>query len=114
MESLKPLIALLAIINPIGAVPFFIHFTQNLNRAQRRRTIQVSSFSAFMVIAVSALAGPDRAVAELGPMSTPRRDWPGSIGMPTTVRVFVIWVSRLAHPLGHDERSEACSDPRAS
>lgn len=57
MESLKPLIALLAIINPIGAVPFFIHFTQNLNRAQRRRTIQVSSFSAFMVIAVSALAG---------------------------------------------------------
>lgn len=66
------------------------------------------------VCAVRALAGPDRAVAELGPMSTPRRDWPGSIGMPTTVRVFVIWVSRLAHPLGHDERSEACSDPRAS
>ncbi len=57
MELLKPLIALLAIVNPIGVVPFFIHFTQNLNRAQRRRTIQVSSFSAFVVIAVSALAG---------------------------------------------------------
>ena len=57
MESLKPLIALLALVNPIGVVPFFIHFTQNLNRAQRRRTIQVSSFSAFMVIAISALAG---------------------------------------------------------
>ena len=57
MESLKPLIALLALVNPIGVVPFFIHFTQNLNRAQRRRTIQVSSFSAFVVIALSALAG---------------------------------------------------------
>ena len=57
MDLLKPLIALLAIVNPIGVVPFFIHFTQNLNRAQRRRTMQVSAFSAFVVIAVSALAG---------------------------------------------------------
>ncbi len=54
---MKPLIALLAIVNPIGVVPFFIHFTRNLNRAQRRRTMQVSAFSAFVVIAVSALAG---------------------------------------------------------
>jgi multiple antibiotic resistance protein len=57
MDLLKPLIALLAIVNPIGVVPFFIHFTQNLNPAQRRRTMQVSAFSAFVVIAVSALAG---------------------------------------------------------
>jgi len=38
-------------------VPFFIHFTQGLNAAQRRRTMQVSAFSAFVVITVSALAG---------------------------------------------------------
>jgi multiple antibiotic resistance protein len=57
MDLVKPLIALLAIVNPIGVVPFFIHFTQSLNRAQRQRTMQVSAFSAFMVIAVSALAG---------------------------------------------------------
>jgi len=57
MDLMKPLIALLAIVNPIGAVPFFIHFTQGLNPAQRRRTMQVSAFSAFVVIAVSALAG---------------------------------------------------------
>ncbi len=57
MDLLKPLIALLAIVNPIGVVPFFIHFTQNLNPAQCRRTMQVSAFSAFVVIAVSALAG---------------------------------------------------------
>jgi multiple antibiotic resistance protein len=57
MEFLKPLIALLAIVNPIGVVPFFIHFTQNFSREQRRRTIRVSSLTAFIVIAVSALAG---------------------------------------------------------
>ena len=57
MDLMKPLIALLAIVNPIGVVPFFIHFTRNLNCAQRRRTMQVSAFSAFVVIAVSALAG---------------------------------------------------------
>jgi multiple antibiotic resistance protein len=57
MDLMKPLIALLAIVNPIGVVPFFIHFTHNLNREQRRRTMQVSAFSAFVVIAVSALAG---------------------------------------------------------
>lgn len=57
MEVLKPLIALLAIVNPVGVVPFFIHFTQNLTPAQRRRTIRVSAFTAFVVIASSALAG---------------------------------------------------------
>ena len=57
MDLLKPLIALLAIVNPIGVVPFFIHFTQNLSREERRRTTRISSFTAFVVIAVSALAG---------------------------------------------------------
>jgi len=57
MDLYKPLVALLAIVNPIGVVPFFIHFTQNFSRAQRQRTIRVSAFSAFLVIAVSALAG---------------------------------------------------------
>jgi multiple antibiotic resistance protein len=57
MDLLKPLVALLAIVNPIGAVPFFLHFTQTFSREQRRRTIRISAFSAFCVIAVSALAG---------------------------------------------------------
>jgi multiple antibiotic resistance protein len=57
MDLLKPLIALLAIVNPIGVVPFFIHFTRHLNAAQRRHTIRVSAFTAFVVIALSALAG---------------------------------------------------------
>ncbi|HJV62041.1 MAG TPA: MarC family protein [Albitalea sp.] len=57
MDLLKPLIALLAIVNPIGVVPFFIHFTQDLTPQERQRTIRVSSFSAFLVIALSAVAG---------------------------------------------------------
>jgi multiple antibiotic resistance protein len=57
MELLKPLIALLAIVNPIGVVPFFIHFTQTFSREQRLQTMRISAFSAFIVIAVSALAG---------------------------------------------------------
>lgn len=57
MEFLKPLIALLAIVNPIGIVPFFIHFTQGLSREQRARTARVASISAFCVIAVASIAG---------------------------------------------------------
>ena len=57
MDLLKPLIALLAIVNPIGVVPFFIHFTRNFSDAQRRNTIRVSAFTAFVVISVSAIAG---------------------------------------------------------
>ena len=57
MDIYKPLIALLAIVNPIGVVPFFIHFTQSLSPLQRRRTARVAAFSAFVVISVSAVAG---------------------------------------------------------
>ena len=57
MDLLKPLIALLAIVNPIGAIPFFIHFTSAFSREQRKRTAQVAAFSAFIVIGVSAIAG---------------------------------------------------------
>jgi multiple antibiotic resistance protein len=57
MDLLKPLIALLAIVNPIGAVPFFLAFTQGLSREQRQRTMRVSAFAAFCVIAISGLLG---------------------------------------------------------
>jgi len=57
MDLLKPLIALLAIVNPIGVLPFFIHFTDGFSAEQRRRTIRVAAFSAFCVISISALAG---------------------------------------------------------
>ena len=55
--DLKPLITLLAIVNPLAIVPFFIHYTQGFSSAQRRNTVWVSSCSTFVVIAVSALLG---------------------------------------------------------
>jgi multiple antibiotic resistance protein len=57
MDLYKPLIALLAIVNPIGVIPFFIHFTQGFNNVQRQNTSRIAAISAFTVIAVSALAG---------------------------------------------------------
>ena len=53
----KPLVTLLAIVNPLAIVPFFIHYTQDFTNEQRRRTILISSFSAFVVIAICALMG---------------------------------------------------------
>ena len=53
----KPLVTLLAIVNPLAIVPFFIHYTHDFSSAQRRRTIWISSFSAFIVIATCALMG---------------------------------------------------------
>ncbi|TNF60630.1 MAG: NAAT family transporter [Burkholderiales bacterium] len=53
----KPLITLLAIVNPLAIVPFFIHYTQGFSSAQRKRTIVIASFSAFAVIATCAIVG---------------------------------------------------------
>jgi len=53
----KPLVTLLAIVNPLAIVPFFIHYTQDFSATQRRRTIWIASFSSFVVIASCALMG---------------------------------------------------------
>ncbi|MDI1244518.1 MAG: MarC family protein [Rhodoferax sp.] len=55
--DLKPLVTLLALVNPLAIVPFFIHYTHDFTREQRRRTIWMASFSCFVVIATCALMG---------------------------------------------------------
>ena len=55
--DLKPLLTLLTIVNPLAIVPFFIHYTHGFSRDLRRRTVLVASFTAFTVIAASALLG---------------------------------------------------------
>jgi multiple antibiotic resistance protein len=57
--DIKPLVTLLAIVNPLAIVPFFIHYTQDFSHAQRQRTIWIASFSTFVVIATCALMGLD-------------------------------------------------------
>lgn len=53
----KPLLTLLAIVNPLAIVPFFIHYTLGFSAEQRQRTVVIASLSCFLVIAISALAG---------------------------------------------------------
>lgn len=55
--DLKPLITLVAIVNPLAIVPFFIHYTEGFDTAQRAQTIRTAAFSAFVVIAACALIG---------------------------------------------------------
>jgi multiple antibiotic resistance protein len=53
----KPLVTLLAIVNPLAIVPFFIHYTQGYTKEQRNRTILISAYTCFCVIGISALLG---------------------------------------------------------
>jgi len=55
--DLKPLITLLAIVNPLAIVPFFIHYTQGFTLEQRQRTIRTAALASFCVIAACALLG---------------------------------------------------------
>jgi multiple antibiotic resistance protein len=57
MDLYKPLVALLAIVNPIGVIPFFIHFTDGFTAEERQATSRSAAIAAFVVIAVSALGG---------------------------------------------------------
>ncbi len=57
MDITKSFISLLALINPVGAVPFFLSLTAQQSEAERRRTIRIASISVFFVIAITALCG---------------------------------------------------------
>jgi multiple antibiotic resistance protein len=55
--DLKPLITLLAIVNPLACVPFFIHYTQSFSDSQRKKTIRIATLGVFVVITACALVG---------------------------------------------------------
>jgi multiple antibiotic resistance protein len=57
MDLLKSFISLLALINPIGAIPFFLSLTTQQSSAEKYRIIRVTSISVFCVVAISALLG---------------------------------------------------------
>ena len=57
MDLLKSFISLLALINPVGAVPFFLSLTSEHSEAERRRTIRTASIAVFCVIAVTTVLG---------------------------------------------------------
>ena len=57
MIDFKPFLTLLAVVNPLAALPFFITYTQGYNDHDRKKTIYIASFTSFVVIASSALFG---------------------------------------------------------
>ncbi|MGR8031904.1 MarC family protein, partial [Burkholderia pseudomallei] len=57
MDLLKSFISLLALSNPLGAVPFFLSRTAQQTEAERRHTIRIAAVSVFCVIAVTTLLG---------------------------------------------------------
>ena len=57
MDSFKTFISLLALVNPLGAIPFFISFTATNSRAERRRIVRMASITVAFVIAFTTLLG---------------------------------------------------------
>ena len=57
MDLTKSFFSQLALINPIGAIPFFISLTESQTDEEKRRTIKVASISVAIVIGLSALLG---------------------------------------------------------
>lgn len=57
MDSFKLFVALLALVNPLGAVPIFISLTQQHTRAERKKTIATAAISVGVVIVVSGILG---------------------------------------------------------
>ncbi|HEX3634833.1 MAG TPA: MarC family protein, partial [Paraburkholderia sp.] len=57
MNLLKSFISLLALINPVGAIPFFLSLTTDMSGSEKAGTIRIASISVFCVIAVTALLG---------------------------------------------------------
>lgn len=57
LDLVKSFISLLALVNPLGAIPFFISFTHGEEPQERRRIARVASLAVAAVIAFSALVG---------------------------------------------------------
>ena len=57
MDSFKTFISLLALVNPLGAIPFFISFTANNTRRERQKIVRVASISVATVIGFTTLLG---------------------------------------------------------
>ncbi len=57
MDAFKTFISLLALVNPLGAIPLFISFTTGNSRRERQTIIRIASISVAAVIAFTTLLG---------------------------------------------------------
>jgi multiple antibiotic resistance protein len=56
-DLVKTFLSLLALVNPLGALPFFISLTSQDTQQERRRIVRVASLAVILVIAFAALIG---------------------------------------------------------
>jgi len=56
-EYVQIIIALIVIIDPLGAIPIFISLTAQQTDAQRKRTAYIASFSVAIILVVSCFIG---------------------------------------------------------
>lgn len=55
--GIKPLVTLLALVNPLAILPFYISYTVGFSPEQRRRTIRSAALTVMIVLALCALLG---------------------------------------------------------
>ena len=101
----KPLITLIAIVNPLAIVPFFMHYTEGFTRTQIRRTVQVASFTSFAVIAICALFG----LAILGFFGISLASFQVGGGLLMLTSALSMINARTAEAATHDEDVDAIS-----
>ncbi len=56
-HALRSLVALLAIVNPLGAIPLFIAITNGQSRLQRRHTSRVTAIAVAITLLIAAFLG---------------------------------------------------------
>lgn len=56
-DAVKFFIAILSVINPLGAIPQFVGMTADFGQKQTKKIAKIASFSTFMAMLVSLLAG---------------------------------------------------------
>lgn len=65
LDLVKTFLSLLALVNPLGALPFFISFTTQDSPGERQRIARVASLAVTLVICLAALIG-ERFIAFFG------------------------------------------------
>ncbi|MDA9885284.1 NAAT family transporter [Burkholderiaceae bacterium] len=102
----KPLVTLIAIVNPLAIVPFFMHYTQGFSRTQSRETIRVASFSVLCVISICAVFG----LAVLGFFGISLASFQVGGGLLMLTSAFSMINARTAEAAAHDDDVQAIDD----
>lgn len=102
----KPLVTLIAIVNPLAIVPFFMHYTQGFSRMQSRETIRVASFSVLCVISICAVFG----LAVLGFFGISLASFQVGGGLLMLTSALSMINARTAEAAAHDDDVQAIDD----